>query len=107
MDTLLVLIVGMIASALLATAYFGICDLLKENAQLRKELEAGKKRLPQNADNNLLNAVAVILDTRMNLSADQVRLEQAMDILTSVRDNPFGSADIPAGKRPAGMDLKK
>jgi len=49
----LVLIVGMIAGALLATAYFGICNLLKENAQLRKELEAGKKRLPQNADNNL------------------------------------------------------
>jgi len=29
------------------------------------------------------------------------------DILTSVRDNPFGSADIPAGKRPAGMDSEK
>ena len=72
---------------------------------MRRELEAGKKRLPQNADNNLLNAVAVILDARLNLGADAKRLEKAMDILTDVRENPFGSADTPAGKRPKGMDL--
>jgi HAMP domain-containing protein len=105
MDTLLVLLVGMIAGALLTAAYFGVCNLLKENAELRRELEAGKKRLPQNAENNLLNALAVILDIKMNLDADQLRLEQAMKILFAVREDPFGDADAPAGPRPKGMKV--
>jgi hypothetical protein len=107
MDTIIVLLIGMLAGALLAAAYYGVNNLRREIAELRKEMEVGKKRLPQNAENNLLNALAVILDTKMNLDADQLRLEQAMKILFAVREDPFGSADAPAGARPKGMKIDK
>lgn len=105
MDTIVVLLIGMIAGALLAAAYYGVCNLRREIAELRKAMEAGRKRLPQNAENNLLNALAVILDTRMNLDADQLRLEQAMKILFALREDPFGDANGPAGPRPKGMKV--
>jgi len=112
METLLVLLIGMLAGALLATAYSAVIRLIRENERLRterelmrSELEVGKKRLPQNAENNLLNAAAVILDAEMNLSADQLRLGQARKILAALRADPFGSADEPAGPRPKGMDI--
>jgi hypothetical protein len=95
----------MIAGVLMAAAYFGIRNLLEENAELRRDLEAGKKRLPQNAENNLLNALAVILDAEMNLDADRLRLEKARRILFAVSEDPFGSADDPAGPRPKGMKV--
>jgi Na+-translocating ferredoxin:NAD+ oxidoreductase RnfG subunit len=107
MDTIVVLLIGMLAGALLAAAYHGVNNLRREIAELRKDLEAGKKRLPQNAENNLLNALAVILDAEMNLSADQLRLEQARKILFAVREDPFGDADAPAGPRPKGMKIDK
>jgi hypothetical protein len=107
MMTIIILLIGMCAGALLAAVFYGIRDLRREIAELRKESEAGKKRLPQNAENNLLNALAVILDTKMNLDADQLRLGQAMKILFAVRDNPFGGADDPAGPRPKGMKIEK
>lgn len=106
MDTT-ALLIGMIAGILLSAAYLGVHELRKDMRELRKEMEAGKKRLPQNAENNLLNALAVILDTKMNLDADQLRLEQAMKILFAVRENPFGDADSPAGARPKGMKIDK